>query len=320
MHDLEGHQTRSEHETGLFWKLSGAFVSNNVLMPVAVACLQSLLSQGTFVSQAFYEKTGLMTFAVVLITIQRITSDLPRAVQALSLCKRYLRVCAPASKLHQLWQPPEMRISLQLAQLYWLFSCALMYGPLSPLFYLLAAIYALWTFVCTKFGVVFWYRRPAAIANLGRTFRRLLLLLLPLHLTIKLFVRLAAEPSAYRPYSWAFFGGGLGLCLLAGFLLGGSAALEAEDAYQRMSERELDTDGIRYDEVEASKGYPIDAYVNPLVRGQMRSRRGYFGDETTALNRLDATNEALDQNTAAFSASFPLDELPMPPIDALIPV
>ena len=32
--------------------------------------------------QAFYERTGLMTFALVLISIQRITSDLPRAVQA----------------------------------------------------------------------------------------------------------------------------------------------------------------------------------------------------------------------------------------------
>ena len=44
------------------WKLSGAFVSNNVLMPVAVASLQSLHSQGTLVSQALYERAGFMIF------------------------------------------------------------------------------------------------------------------------------------------------------------------------------------------------------------------------------------------------------------------
>ena len=102
-----------------------------------------------------------------------------------------------------------------MAQLYWLHACAILYGPLAPFFYGLAAAYGLFSFACTRFGVVFWYTRPPAItAKLSHHFRLMILLLLPPHLLIKLLVRIAAEPSAYWPVSCAYFLVGLGLCWL----------------------------------------------------------------------------------------------------------
>ena len=127
MHAREGHETRAEFEAGLLWKLSATFVANVVVMPVVVSCVQSALSQGSLVSQALYERTDFLLMATVIISIQRATADLPRALQAVTLCKRYaLAWCAPAEELQALWEPPVMRVSLQMAQLLWLFACALL--------------------------------------------------------------------------------------------------------------------------------------------------------------------------------------------------
>ena len=40
------HVVQVNYETGLMAKLCGAFVCNNVMMPIAVGCVQSYLSQG----------------------------------------------------------------------------------------------------------------------------------------------------------------------------------------------------------------------------------------------------------------------------------
>ena len=61
------------------WKLCGAFTTNNLLMPLAVSSVQSLLSRGGIVGQSFYERTGFILFAVVLMSIQRLTGDIPRS-------------------------------------------------------------------------------------------------------------------------------------------------------------------------------------------------------------------------------------------------
>ena len=49
-------------------------------MPIAVTARQSLLSEGAIVGQSWYERTAFILFATVLISIQRVTGDLPRAL------------------------------------------------------------------------------------------------------------------------------------------------------------------------------------------------------------------------------------------------
>ena len=61
------------------WKLCGALTTNNLLMPVAVSSVQSVLAHGGIVGQPFYERTGFILFAIVLMSIQRITGDIPRS-------------------------------------------------------------------------------------------------------------------------------------------------------------------------------------------------------------------------------------------------
>ena len=51
-----------------------------------------------------------------------------------------------------------MRVLLPTAQFFWLVACAVLYGPMAPYFYGLAAAYLFFSFGCTKFGVVYWYR------------------------------------------------------------------------------------------------------------------------------------------------------------------
>lgn len=129
--------------------------------------------------QSWFERSGFIMFAVVLMSIQRLTSDLPRALQPLSLLRRHMMArCTQAERLVDLWEPPDMRactrltptdaplsastlsgcrrracrrrVALQWAQMYWLHACALLYAPLAPFFYGLAAVYCLFSFACTK--------------------------------------------------------------------------------------------------------------------------------------------------------------------------
>lgn len=50
-HAAEAHETIGESEAGLLWKLCGAFTTNNVITPVAVAMVQDVLTGGAPVSQ-----------------------------------------------------------------------------------------------------------------------------------------------------------------------------------------------------------------------------------------------------------------------------
>ena len=315
-HASEGHETQASYEAGLMCKLSAAFVSNNVVMPIAVTAVQSLVSSGSVVNQSWYERTGFVIFAVVLITIQRLTADLPRAMQLISLFRRHVAsLCAPAEKLAELWEPPDLRVAVQFAQLYWLHACALLYGPLSPLFYALAAGYSLFSFACTKVGVVCWYKRPPAInAHLGAAFRKMILWLLPLHLVIKLFVRLAAESDDSAPLILAFFFGGLAIYAYAiTTIVPGCATDDAGEAYSYQRVGGLDTESVRFADVADTKGYPIDVYLNPCRQSANDSshkpqhRTGYFGEPPPSKGTV---SEGIDQNSAALSSSLPLDDAP----------
>ena len=334
MHEAEGHVTVDQSEAGLLWKLGGAFVCNVVLMPIAVSLLQSWFAQGELLSQALYERTGFLAMATVIMSIQRATGDLPRALQLVTLAKRACAArAAPPATLQAVWAPPTMRVALQAAQLYWLFACALLYGPLAPFFYGLAAGYALFSFACTKFGVVFWYMRPPAItAELSGQFARMVALLMPVQLLIKLLVRRAAEPSTDAPLSLLHFVVALYLCYAAlGRIVGKTAGGAGGGLlpylfpytfgfggggggggpYEQLT-GELDTDHIRYEDVERVKGCAIDVYVNPHRRrapGLTRQRSGFFGQEPAPPGVASSAAEAVDQNTAVLSSSLPLDSL-----------
>ena len=311
----EAHETQSQFEAGLMWKLCGAFASNNVVMPIAVSCVQSLLSHGGVVGQPFYERTGSILFAIVLMTIQRFTADLPRALQCVSLVKRHIMARASTANLESLWDPPSMRIALAYAQLFWLFACAILYGPLSSFFYGLASVFTLFSFGCTKFGVVYWYKRPPAITTeLGGMFRILVVMLLPLQLLIKLFVRRAAEPN-FAPHSFAFFATGIGMCVVAfRATRGGFGASSSHSDYEMLTE--LDTRGVRYEDAARASGFPIDHYDNPYRRGpRLRERKGYFGEVPPPASFVATSAETLEQNSAALTASLPYESLPAPPLE-----
>jgi hypothetical protein len=319
-HSREGHETRGEFEAGLLAKLSGAFTCNNVIMPIVVSMAQCFISEQSPVGQNFYERTPFPMMAVVIMSIQRITADLPRALQLVSVFKRCKTRCEkPKDEADAVahWDPPGMALSLQMAQFYWLFACALLYGPFGPFYYALAAIYALWSFLCTKFGVTFWYKRmPAIPTQLGRVLRQLVVALLPFQLLLKLAVRWAAEPQQPLSAHLLLFGIGaviVTLVILSPLARGGlDPATSGGNGYQQISE--LDTDGITYGRVEELRGYPIDCYINPFRRTETRysvqTRRGFFGEPApTEPNTLDRSSETIDHNVGVISTAFPFEAL-----------
>ena len=319
-HSREGHETRGEFEAGLLAKLSGAFTCNNVIMPIVVSMAQCFISEQSPVGQNFYERTAFPTMAVVIMSIQRITADLPRALQLVSVFKRCKTRCEkPKDEADAVahWDPPGMALSLQMAQFYWLFACALLYGPFGPFYYALAAIYAFWSFLCTKFGVTFWYKRmPAIPTQLGRVLRQLVVALLPFQLLLKLAVRWAAEPQQPLSAHLLLFSVGaviVTLVISSPLARGGlDPATSGGNGYQQISE--LDTHGITYGRVEELRGYPIDCYINPFRRTETRysvqTRRGFFGEPApTEPNTLDRSSETIDHNVGVISTAFPFEAL-----------
>ena len=144
-------------------------------------------------------------------------------------------------------------------------------------------------------------------------FRRMLLLLLPINLCIKLAVRLAAEPTQDAPYSYALFAVGLVACLATLLCLAptlcctSSARRTTLYSYQEITE--LDTAGVRYDEVE-----PIDVYINPYRRtppAGRKARQAFFGEPPREGSLASAASENLDHNAAVFSSAVPLEDLPV---------
>ena len=65
--------------------------------------------------------------ALVIMSIQRVTADLPRALQLVSVIKRCIGSCkaktASADELQSLWDPPGIQIALQMSQWYWTSVC-----------------------------------------------------------------------------------------------------------------------------------------------------------------------------------------------------
>ena len=240
-------------------------------------------------------------------------------MQCVSLVKRYIKARgATPEKIIELWDPPEMRIALPYAQLFWLFASAVFYGPLSPFFYGLAAVFTFFSFACTKFGVVYWYKLPPAITTeMGGMFRRLVVLLLPFQLLVKLFVRRSAERDGFDTSQAILFSAGFAACGLVIATLAPSANYDHEtklSKYQALDE--LDTEGVRYDQVKAVKGYSIDHYDNPYRRGELlKTRTGFFGEVPPPPAFIATTTETVEQNSAALTSSLPFEDIPVPPIE-----
>ena len=137
------------------------------------------------------------------------------------------------------------------------------YAPLYPPAYLLVAFAHVCSFWGTKFGICYWYRRPPALDD--EIYTQLLAVLkwvLLLHIVIKLLALSAAVPGPEYLYGaikpW--------LIALAGWLLYMVIPLKYTRclrAYDQVDDEKTDTDGVRYDEVKAKKGYEIEKYVCP---------------------------------------------------------
>ena len=97
---------------------------------------------------------------------------------------------------------------------------------------------------------------------------------------------------------------------------------EAARAYRPLAAH--GTGDVRYEEVPRLKGYPIDAYRNPLRREDGVPRRweppGFFGAAAPPPGAVERSTETLDHNTAAFSSSLPFEDLPTTPLDSLAEV
>ena len=161
----EGQDTQTEHERSIFSKLSAAYIVNCVMVPIVLGFVQSGLSSGQAIDQAWYEQDGIVYQVLVIVIINAVAVDAIKVFQPLIILNRYIvsKFVHSKAKLIRLWTPPKMHLGELYAHTAKGFGMGLIYGPLYPPVYGITAVAMLICFFATRYGIAKWYRRPASV-------------------------------------------------------------------------------------------------------------------------------------------------------------
>ena len=111
--------------------------------------------------------------------------------------------------LNALWRPPDMDVGENYAKLFKALSLAIIYAPLFPPLYLLAAAYLLVSFYASKFGIAHWFARPPHMSDgLNQSLRSWLAVTVALSLVVKRCAMAhasAASPLMVSGVAWAIY-------------------------------------------------------------------------------------------------------------------
>ena len=258
----EGHDTQTDFERSVFTKLALAYVLNTVVLPLVVGCIPYGLTQ------AWYERGGTLQDALMLTLSNAIIPDVLKVVQPYALLLRYglAPFVVSQHKLNQLHRPPKMLLGELYAATVKTVSLGLLYGALYPPMYLLTAVALGITFWGSKFAVCRWYARPPHVdVEMLTRLRSSLGLLVGLHIgLLGIGAWRAADPRQYQPADFLPL-----VFVLVLWLFHNAAPLSllpwlAEHSSDR-HEEEMDTEGVRYDQVRSVKKYEIDRYECPAA-------------------------------------------------------
>ena len=132
----------------------------------------------------------------------------------MSVLRRYIlaRECCGATSQHRLndlWRPPMMHVGKNYAKLIKATSLTIIYAPLFPPLYFLAALYMLVSFYASQFGIAHWFARPPQMTSrVDERMRTWLSMTIGLSLIVKRFAyidRMADAPLVLSALAWAVY-------------------------------------------------------------------------------------------------------------------
>jgi len=258
----EGSDTETEYEQSLFVKLSGAYVLNSACIPVMLGIALSLRVSDTPINQAWYEDKGVVgqAFSLLMITA---SLDFVKAAPPEVFLNRFVKArwVYTQAKLNALYRGPPMYLSQLYAETVKKVALGLIYGPLFPPAYLITSLALFNSYVCTRAGMRYWYRRPAGVDyEMMMTMRRTFGLVLLLATLVQIF----AAQAATREGSGALVIS-IGTPVL--WLLYEVAPLHMVPGFETHKDDEIvnESEGVMWKDVPRKRGYEMLRYHCPRV-------------------------------------------------------
>ena len=205
-----GPTSRTGFERNIFTMLAFFFLINTSVTPFAVATIESFRTghmttsdlmfdpttdvlfdpsgKNRLVYQAWFDSGGVVNNVFFLLLGSIGSFAVSQMMPAKALLNRYVLARAADSqhRLNELWRPPDMDVGENYAKLLKAVSLAIIYAPLFPPLYLLAAAYLLVSFYASKFGIAHWFARPPHMSDdLNQNMRTWLAFTVALSLVLK---------------------------------------------------------------------------------------------------------------------------------------
>lgn len=259
----EGQDTETDYQRSVFTKLSIAYLMNSVFVPIAVGGYLSISDnnwRGFPVDQSWYETGGVVAQAFSLMVINAFATDIFKVVQTTPIMLRYLlaRCAYSQEKLNSLWEPPRLDIGVFYAGAIKTVGLGIIYGPLYPPSYAITSVALIFSYFCTRYGIVHWYRRPPSVdQDMMLEMRRILAFVVLLSTIVQVLAAYAATGDQHSGGPWFVFVACPVLWLIYSFFpLGWLSAFAEVD---QVDENNLDV----LDAVDAEgKEIPFDQVVN----------------------------------------------------------
>jgi hypothetical protein len=175
-----GPTSQTGFQRSIFSMLSFLYVINTSMTPFVVASLESFTSRHATVGgmsvfvpskdgddrliyQLWYDQGSIVQQMVINLVVTCLSTCMSQVLSMPSLLKRFVlaRTATSQHKLNQLWMPPPMKVGQRQAKLYKAMSLVLIYAPMYPPMYLLAALYLVPSFLATRFGISHWFAQPS---------------------------------------------------------------------------------------------------------------------------------------------------------------
>ena len=175
-----GPTSQTGFQRSIFSMLSFLYVINTSMTPFVVASLESFTTghatvggmsvfgpskdgDDRLIYQLWYDQGSIVQQMVLNLVVTCLSTCMSQVVSMPSLLKRFVlaRTATSQHKLNQLWMPPPMKVGQRQAKLYKAMSLVLIYAPMYPPMYLLAALYLIPSFLATRFGISHWFAQPS---------------------------------------------------------------------------------------------------------------------------------------------------------------
>lgn len=193
----ERHTTSTGEHKAIFDKLVAGYLLNSVAVPVLLGMVLSGKG-GQMVDQTWYEANGTVATAMNLLVFQVVT-PFTRHAQLRVWLERLLlkRSVASQLKMDRLYKRRRFDVGKSVAFTAKVVALGLVYGPIFPAGYMVAALVMLWTYAMVRMGLRASYARPDAVSQeLLMTLRRRLANVLILAVFVQCIATLRASSSS----------------------------------------------------------------------------------------------------------------------------